>query len=393
MLVPSSKFHPKEIEKFVRDYVTKLENLVTGIYSDVRSQGYNSNIPLQFPVSVQIFQVERGLFLHFDKSDFFNFKIVNKRKKKSQWAHFILAAHFEKWKDRGHDKAKFDVRRLYYLPDTIESFAMQDEERWEEAEAQYIEDITAEVDYYIDYLKDSEKIMTETKRNHIYELYDIMEIIVKYISRTEVYLSSSSSTCFETWSTVKTEMESAFFLALHGKYFSAIALLRKVLEIPCRAIFLDFNLKNDNSYEEIKEQWYAGENFPFLYNHMINRLIVDDEVRLISPFLNRLYDIDIDIKIKLKNLYSELSGYVHFIPEESINEWPLLFSEYNEEYMKKFYKLFIESITMIDILFILKNPSSVEFINKFDYPNIGSEKMEELMEIMRTSSSRGSARS
>lgn len=384
MSVPSSKFYPKEIEKFIRDYVTKLENLVTGIYSDVKLQGYESGIPLQFPVSVQVFQVERGLFFYFDKSDFFNFKIINQRKKKSRWRHFILATHFEKWKDRGHDKAKFDVRRLYYVPDSIESFAMQNEERWEEAEAQHIEDITAEVDYYIDYLKDSEKIITETKRNHIYELYDILEIIVKYASRMKVYLSSGSWTCFETWSTVMTEMESAFFLALYGKYFSAIALLRKVFEIPCRAIFLDFNLKNDNSYEEIKEQWYAGEKFHFVYSNMINRLIVDEEDKLIKPFLNILYDIDIDIRIKLKNLYKELSKYVHFIPEESIDEMPILFSEYNEEEMKKFYKLFIESITMTDILFILKNPSSIEVINKYDYPNIGSEKMERLIKIIKS---------
>lgn len=42
---------PDEIEKFVREYITEVERLVTGVYLDVKSQGFNSGVPLEFPVA------------------------------------------------------------------------------------------------------------------------------------------------------------------------------------------------------------------------------------------------------------------------------------------------------------------------------------------------------
>ncbi|MBA7667228.1 hypothetical protein ES703_75313 [subsurface metagenome] len=39
---------------------------------------------------------------------------------------------------------------------------------------------------------------------------------------------------------------------------------------------------------------------------------------------------------------------------------------------------------MTDVLYILKNPSSVETLDKYDYPNIGYERMEELVKLMKS---------
>lgn len=384
-----TSFSPNEIEKYIREYVTEVERLVSGIYSDVKSQGFNSGVPLEFPVSVEVFQTERGLLFYFEPSDFFSFKIIKTRKKKVRWGFFELSAHFNHWKDKGYEKARFDIRRLYYLPEDYESMREEDANRSGEFEAQYVQDITMEVEYYVDYLRESKTIIGETIEKNIFECYHLLHIIQKYTARMDLYIKSGSWVCFETYHIVMNEIETSIFLMLHGKYQSSLSSLRKIFEILCRAIYLDYMLKDDDSYENMKNTWFDGNNFPILFPPMIIELINDSEINILKKYFQKnIYEDELNIRTKIIDIYKELSKYVHFVTRNDMNNLSLLFSQYDAVDMNNYYERFIEVINITDILFILKNPTIINEINKHDFPNFDLKNMEALLSLFaRTTNS------
>jgi len=370
------KIREYDIEKFVREYVTALKELIRGHYLDIKDIPYEAGFPLEFPVRVRVYQSNRGFHFYFNKSMNFSFEMVNSLIKNARWSFFIHAIRFEKIKDKGYQLAKYDVNYLYLLPEMIEAHEKQEQER---AEYDYYQHAKYELEHYIGLLKESYKIIEITKNVYICELYDLYETIVNYSSRMDFYLETGCETCFKVFSVVLSEIESSLFSALHGNYYSAMAVLRKIFEIMCRSIYFDTHIKNDASYEEEKEKWFEGEKPNIIFTTMINRTINNEENEKISKILvDGGLLTDTDFKDKLKALYKELSKYVHFRTKEDLLNVPLFFSEYDKEKMETYLKYIKDVLIMTDFLFIIKQPTIIQKINHGQYAYILYDNFEKL---------------
>lgn len=367
-----------DVESFIREYVTALQRLIDGKYNEVKSIGYEFGFPLEFPVKVVSFLGKRGIHILFDKSDFFEVQIIkNERPKvKSRWSQFILYSRFFYFKDKAYIKAESDIRELLSFPEMVESHERGMALYYEGLLYELMED---EVDYYVKYLYES-NVLEETQKGKLSELYELMEIIINHIGRYEYLLRSGCLTMCDLFYMINSDMETSLFLALNGKYYSANSLLRKILEVNTRCIYLDYFLQLDSSFEERKEEWLNGERFRNGYKKIINDLISDDINNHITRLLNELEIFEINsLKAHFKKLYKKLSLYVHLKPQTRlVDDLTLSFSEFNENKFDEFFNLFFEVIKLSSILLFLKFPTILTIANFSNFPEFSKEEFEKL---------------
>ena len=147
------------------------------------------------------------------------------------------------------------------------------------------------------------------------------------------------------------------FLALRGKYYAAMAILRKILEVHVRCAYLDSNQDQDEA-ENVLSNWISGGDFRRGFGKIVNELIDNHTDQDITHLLKGLCAFENgSFKKSILSMYAELCKYVHLRPLVQWNDdLRLPFSEFDPYRWSRYYLTFMEVIRLTEILLILKFP-------------------------------------
>lgn len=373
----------KEIESFIRNYVNALERLIKEKYPEVKTIGYEYGFPLEFPVKAVAFLSKRGIHIHFDRSGDFEVSIKrNERvKMKSRWSQFILYPLFLKIKDKASKKAESDIQQLLNLPRMIEEHERQMEQHYQ---ALWLDEMDYIIEHYVKFLDEARNVVDKTKTESMVDVYDIIKAIQSHLSRFEFVLRASCEALNRLYFMINSEMETSFFLALHGKYFAAISILRKILEINVRCVYLD-SLVDRNRAERYLNHWLNGGRFPKGFRRIVDVLVNGETNRKLTALLRELSIFeDQSFKDSVVSLYDTLCLYVHLKPQTRWEEdLTLSFSEFNADSYSHFSRLFNEVMKISDVLLILKFPQILS-ASKFTGFVFSEKQLKALEEFSRS---------
>ena len=145
----------EKIETFAQEYVTTLANLISDHFSDIMELPFEAGFPIEFPVSVQVFQSDRGFHFYFNKSSCYSFEIVSSIIRDARWSFFLHIVRFNDLIDKAPLLAKSDIEYLYQLPEMMKAHEKQ---LLEQAERDYVDNALYELDHYFGLLKKSYEI-------------------------------------------------------------------------------------------------------------------------------------------------------------------------------------------------------------------------------------------
>ena len=349
------KILEKEVIDFIRNYVSALKMLVEEKHQQIESTGIRPWFPTEFPVKAFVFLGKRGVIVNFDRADHFDVSVKRDERPhtKSKWGEFIPYPRFARIKDKASEKAESDIKHLLSLPKMIEE---QEQEMQSYYEALWIEDMRYTAEHYVEFLSKAKEVVDKTKEAAIQELYDIVTVIQNHLSNYEYMLRVGCKALDRLYFMINSDLETSLFLALHGKYYSAMAILRKVLEVNIRCVYLD-SLQNRVMAERQIDGWINGRRFPKkLVVDTVNGIINDQVDQSLTSLLKRLTTFENgSFKQSILSLYRELCVFVHLRP---LTRWDadlkLSFSEFNLGKWRNYYLLFMKVIKLAEILLILK---------------------------------------
>jgi len=199
------------------------------------------------------------------------------------------------------------------------------------------------------------------------ELYDIVTVIQNHLSNYEYMLRVRCKALDRLYFMINSDLETSLFLALHGKYYSAIAILRKILEVNIRCVYLD-SLQDRSMAERQIDDWINGGKFPKKFRETVNSIIDAQVDQSLTSLLKRLNTFENgSFKQSILSLYRELCVFVHLRP---LTRWDddlkLSFSEFTLDEWRSYYLLFRKVIKLAEILLILKFPRIVSMSSLVD---------------------------
>jgi len=372
----------KDIESFIRNYVGALEQLIKEKYPQVKTTTYEYGFPLEFPVKVVAYISKRGIHIHFDRSDHFEVSVrKNERiKAKSRWSQFILYSRFSRIKDRASERAESDIQRLLSLPAKIEEHERQMEEHYQ---ALWFDEINFIIEHYLKFLFEARNVVDQTKTEKMVDVHDIINAIQNHLSRFEFVLLVGCEALNRLYFMINSDIETSFFLALYGKYFAAISILRKILEVNVRCVYLD-SLQDKTQAERYLNEWLNGGRFRKGFNKIVDALVNDEINQKLTASLRELRTFEgLSFKESVKSLYSALCLYVHLKPQTNWEDDLILsFSEFSAESFGHFCRLFNEVMKISDVLLILKFPQILSE-SKFTGFVFSKQQLEALEEFSR----------
>lgn len=346
----------KDVELFIRNYVSALERLIERKYPQVKSSEYESGFPLEFPVKVVAYLGKRGVSIHFDKSDHFEISIKKNERvsAKGRWRQSLPYPFLSGIRDKASEKAESDIIDLLNLPKMIEEHELEMERYYEQ---QWFEDISYTIEHYIKFLDEIKIVVDKTKKERIQDVYNIINVIQNHLSRFEFVLPVGCQALNRLYFMINSDMETSFFLALNGKYFAAISILRKILEVNVRCIYLD-SLQDRAQAKRHINDWLNGGRFRKRFDRIIDTLLSDRTNQRLTNLLRRM---DIfegqSFKDYIVSLYRTLCLYVHLRPQTGWEQdLRLSFSEFDADSFDHFYHLFKEVMRISDVLLIIRFP-------------------------------------
>ena len=377
-----SEIKEEDVENYLRQYVPALERLLEDKYPRAKEIGLTGGFPLEFPVEVTAYIVPRGIHVKYQKSDAFKIKVLKMEeapKKLGLIGEFILAYRFLVIKDRGEERAESDIVWLLSLPEQYEAMQremeLMDEKLWQD-EMKYV------VESYKHYLDVSKNVCKKTIVERTQELYDSVTRIQNHLQRLELLYRIGCEVLAETHFLINEDMESSLFLALNGKYFVAMSLLRKILEVNVRAMYFDsLPQKHKQNLQEKIKLWLNGRDPRLLSVQKMLGKLVDKRIdERIVQFLRHFRRFSgSSFRKYVQDLYHELCLYVHLCPKMSLDEkLKMNFSEYDEERFTLWYTCFEKLNEILDTLLVLKFPSILVFSEKEGFPKFLQAEIEAL---------------
>ena len=370
----------KDVELFIRNYVSALERLIERKYPQVKSSEYESGFPLEFPVKVVAYLGKRSVSIHFDKSDHFEISIKKNERvsAKGRWRQSLPYPFLSGIKDKASKKAESDIIDLLNLPKMIEEHELEMERYYEQ---QWFEDISYTIEHYIKFLDEIKIVVDKTKKERIQDVYNIINVIQNHLSRFEFVLPVGCQALNRLYFMINSDMETSFFLALNGKYFAAISILRKILEVNVRCMYLD-SLQDRAQAKRHINDWLNGGRFRKGFDRIIDTLLSDRTNQRLTNLLRRM---DIfegqSFKDYIVSLYRTLCLYVHLRPQTSWEQdLRLSFSEFDVDSFDHFCHLFNEVMRISDVLLIIRFP---QILPASDYAGFvfSKEELETLAHI------------
>jgi hypothetical protein len=346
----------RDVELFVQKYVSTLEKLVRNKYRQMESIDIRPWFPTEFPVRAVAYLVKRGIIINFEKADHFEVSIKRNERPhvKSRWGEFIPYPHFLTIKDRASEKAESDIKYLLGLPKMIEEHE-QEMQRYDEAIL--IEEMSYTTEHYLEFLGKANEVVVQTRLAAMQEVYDMIRVIQNHLSDFEYMLRVGCKALNRLYFMINVDMETSLFLALNGKYFAAVAILRKILEVTVRCFYLD-SLQDRVLAERETDDWVSGGRYRRTFQQILNSLIGNGIDHNLTDLLKRLHAFENNsFKQSILSLYGELCLFVHLRPQTPWQEdLRMSFSEFNLDKFHRYYLLFMEVMKIAEILLVLKFP-------------------------------------
>jgi len=253
-------------------------------------------------------------------------------------------------------------------------------------DAQWIETMKYHIEHYLTFLSKSKEVVEQTKNSRNGELFYIINLIQNHLSNYEYMLLVGCRALDRLHFMINSDLETSLFLALNGKYYPAVALLRKVLEVSIRCIYLDS--LSDKASAKIKiDNWLNGGKFPKrTFYDTLNALISNKIDQHLTSQLKRLELFEnSSLKQALTLLYKEFHIFVHLRPPTTWDEdLTLSFSEFKPNAWKNYHDLFLKVTKLIEILLIIKFPKIVSTggigkdVNSYTGLQLSKKELEEL---------------
>lgn len=230
---------------------------------------------------------------------------------------------------------------------------------YEEIYYQFIQDYYHDLDSAFEsWIKQSADVLAESKEKKSDSIYIVTQMIIFQGSLFRIFLDSKSDCTVEVFEDIEYDIKSSFFLALHGRYNSAIALLRRWLETILTSIYFDTELNkvNHNSQdfsilEAKKNRWLSGNQHGAISgsNGVIAKLL-DTTTAQIS----QIYDQKINFEEMVSKIYKNLCNFVHFGGIMAGNDLALGYSEFNDKRFDEWFVLFCKIYEISIVISSLK---------------------------------------
>lgn len=253
-------------------------------------------------------------------------------------------------------------------------------------DAQWIETMKYHIEHYLEFLSKSKEVVEQTKNTKNGEVFYIINLIQSHLSNYEYMLLVGCRALNRLHFMINSDLETSLFLALNGKYYAAMALLRKILEVSIRCIYLDS--LSDKASAKIKiDNWLNGKKFPkSTFNKTVDDLISKKIDQQLTSLLKQLKLFEnSSFKQSIKSLYKKFHIFVHLRPPTPWGEdLTLSFSEFKPDAWKKYHDLFLKVTKFIEILLIIKFPKIVSTrgigkdMNSYTGLQLSKKELEEL---------------
>jgi hypothetical protein len=347
-----------EVREFIRNYVNALKKLVEEKRQQIESIGIEAGFPTEFPVKATAYLGERGIIIDFERADSLGISVKRGERPhaRGKWGEFIHYPRFERIKDKASEKAESDVKYLLNLPKMIEEHEQQEQSYYESL---WIKEMQYTAEDYVKFLNEAKEVVEKTKEKSIQELYDIVTVIQSHLSNFEYMLRAGCKTLDQLYFMINSDLETSLFLALHGKYYSAMAILRKILEVNIRCLYLDSSQNKIITQRQI-DDWINGGKFPInkTFEEIVNDMIDDRIDQSLTKLLKQLRVFEDDsFRHLIIFLYKELCVYVHLRPRVQLyDDLTLSFSEFNLDKWQIYCAKLRKVLKLTEILLILKFP-------------------------------------
>lgn len=376
--VPISK---KTLEKFVEEYVGEYIRAVE------KSRTPKGLFPLyeSYPFRVIAYVAPRKTLLEYrPKQEKFSVQVKKveempkiDRKKRYIGAFrndYLLRVH-KRAKEIAREDVLHGIREYEFYEESQEEL----DEYYDKQLAQYVHDYaTYIIDGYVEYIESAYEVKKETVSRQRNEIYDIVKIIYHFRGYlVQALLMAQVSALFHVFDEVGQDMESSFFLAMHGKYKPANALLRRILETIMTALYFDSELRkckpDSKTYKDMsqkKKKWIeesrkTSPHFTGEYG-VLGRLIDPDTDYIATEILKVTTKHSLDLHAKypfrafVRKTYTELCKFVHYGGLGLGNRFSLEFARFNEKWFKRWVSRFKQLYEICNILVAIKFPEVLE---------------------------------
>lgn len=283
---------------------------------------------------------------------------------------YVATSYANRYLKRILDQPEMLARRDIEEWISHEEFEKQEAEHWQRLMEQYFQqNVEWTVKNYISYIKTSYDVSEKTSSIMKAAIYDIVKKIHNQGIMLESYLMCGCLTLIDISIQVTEDIESSLFLALHGKYGPAMALLRRYLETMVIALHFDADIarydRNSRTFDSVKkkrDKWVEKSfHMRFTGDFGVLERLIDPDTDYIALETLRRTDTHFNgssFRAYLKKLYGRLSKFVHYGGTRPIGEISSLeFAEFNEDRFKEWYTRFSQIFEICNLLTVTKFPS------------------------------------
>jgi hypothetical protein len=372
----------EDLKTFIEEYVAEYRRLVEESY---REQKNLFPLYIYYPIRVVAYLTPTSTLLEY-VPNVPNFEIAVEEIKElpqidRKRKHYICAFkndYLLRILKEAKKVAREDVRQIFGEYEAYEEYQKELSEYYGRQYAQYVtEHIKDTVKGYSSYIASAYEVKTETMSKHEDEIYDVIQIIESmraYLA--EILLMESCEASFEVTEEVAQDMESSLFLAMHGKYVAANALLRRILENSLTALYFDDEVKKckqgSRTYQKLCEKRDA-----WVKKSSKGSLSFTSEYGV----LGKLIDPDTDhVALKalektnptapktfggyIKKIYGNLCKFVHYAGPGLVERFSLIFAQFDEKKFEEWVSRLKQVLEIYYITLAVKFPDIVRNYEK-----------------------------
>lgn len=295
------------------------------------------------------------------------------------------------------------IARMDVLNDiTFEELRREEAEYFEREYIEYVEEVVdSTVKNYISYIETAYNVRKETVSKERNEIYNIVTMIRNESNLMEVFLKARCSTLLDIINEIIQDVESSLFLATHGRYKPANALLRRLLETMIIALYFDSELRkydrNSKTYEDVsskRERWVErSRSLRFTGEYGILERLIDPDTDYIATEILRSTTKHFSKSSFIEyveQLYGKLSKFVHYGGMRSLDEVSLEFAEFDEKRFREWYTRLNQIYEICNLLMAIKFPEILEIYEEIERkldpvdqaPLLAREQVEALKKLL-----------
>jgi hypothetical protein len=371
-----------ELKTFIEEYVSEYRRLVEESYKDQKSLFPLSNY---YPIRIiAYFSPTANLWEYIPNTPKFEVQVeevgeLPKPDRKNK--HYIYGFRNDyllKIVKEAKKVAREDVNRIISENENYEEYQKELSEYYDrqyiEYAAGHIEDT---VKGYSSYIASAYEVKTETISKYESEIYDVVLIIESIrADLAETLLTSSCKASFEVIEEVAQDMESSLFLAMHGKYVPANALLRRILENTLTALYFDDEVRkckvgsrtHQNECKKrddwVKKSSKGALSFTTEYG-VLGKLIDPDTDYAAKKALEKTNSTpQKTFGEYVRKMYGELCKFVHYGGLGLVDRVSFIFAQFDEKKFEEWVSRFKQVLEVYTLIVAVKFPDVLKDYEK-----------------------------